>query len=272
MRMRYPSILLCLILVTPPSSVVWIGEGAASEATQIDNQKDFATYSEAVQIAQKILTQLGKGSVPNSDGVAQAVARGFNLLQSFIENNKELAQELGFQIGQDKRVEDIIKDTKKLLDNAFPVFEIHLDDLQNFSPGSDPRHLLLFTNQLLFPIRDNQNVQSSLTIRFTLNKQSKMDDKQPGLTWRPTRWGQKKLISLLTETQREQLATRKPGFLVSIPSLNRDFLGYTDNLGIKLVPLTDDRLLNLKQGKSVPAEKVLETLVEEARSLDDRPR
>ena len=58
--------------------------------------------------------------------------------------------------------------------------------------------------------------------------------------------------------------------LVSIPSLNRNFLGYEDATDIKLVPLRSDRLF--KKGEALSANEVFLRLVPEAMSVDDRPR
>ncbi len=272
MKTRCSSIPQFLALVTLFSLIMCIGEKTGSEASQIENQKNLEIYSRSIQIAQEVLTQLGKGSLLNGDDAALAVGNGFTLLQKLIKDNNELAQELGFQIGHDKKAEDIIEDAKTLLDNAFPIFEIHLTDLLRFSPEADVKHILFFTNQLLFPINaDKQQLpQSSLTIRFIPNKQGKLRQKQSGLSWRPTRWGQKNLITLLAKTQKDREVIQTAGFLVSIPSLNRDFFGYTDNTAIKFVPLFTDYLFT--QGKSLSAEEALGKLSEEAMNVDGSPR
>lgn len=281
MKHGSPSILPTMILVTLPTLVVWTGQATGSQPAEFNNQKDFQMYLESFDIAKKVLDQLDqpgdkKLELKNVAGARTAVDRGFQILLQLLKDKPEQAPELGFPLKQELKIEDLeglIMEAKKALINAFPVFEIHLDALQSYSPGANTEHLLVFTNQLLLPISaETQRARSSLTIRLTLNKQDKVENSYPEITWIPTRWGQKNLIRTLTEEQNVAPATRKPGFLVSIPSLNRNFLGYKENKTVKFVPLADDQLLNLKKGESLLAEKVLEKIAEEARSVDERPR
>jgi len=273
MKTRRSLFQLFLILMTFPSLIIWIGERTLSEAAQSENNgEDSARYNQALQIAEGVLTQLGdifaqldKEPMQNREDAQQAVASGFIIiLPELLKGDEKHAQELGFHTGKDTPIEKIIQGAE-LLDYAFPVFEIHLNDLRTFSPGTgkDVKQLLFYANQLLWPISVDEKVQSSLTIRFTPNEQ-----KKAGRTWRPTRWGRPNLIRQLT-TARE-IANQKRGFLVSVPSLNRNFFGYNDNTIIKFVPLVTDRLF--KKGESLSAEYAYELLSDEAKNVDDSPR
>jgi hypothetical protein len=263
MKIRCPLFPLFLILVTLLGLIIWIGERTISEAAQSENIKDFAQYDPPLRIAEDVLTRLGKGTVQNREGAQRAVDSGLNIiLPKLLEGDEKHAQELGFQTGKDTI--GIIKNSA-----AFPVFEIHLNDLLTFSPGKDVRQFLFYTSQLLLPIGVDNRVQSSLTIRFTLNESGGIEQKRVGRTWRPTRWGQPHLIHQLTTAQ-NQFANQKPGFLVSIPALNRNFLGYEENTVIKLVPLVRDRLF--EKIESLSAEDAFGRLSAEAMSMDDAPR
>lgn len=281
MKPGYSSILRAILLVTLPTLTAWIGQASDGQTAEYNNQKDFNTYSESFEIVKKVFDQLArpddmKLELQNEEDARNAVDRGLQVFLRLLKDKPEQASDLGFTLKQKPKTEDLedtIAEAKQALNNAFPVFEIHLDTLQGYSPATSTERLLLFTNQLLLPISaEKHGAKSSLTIRLTLNKQEKGKNNRPEITWTPTRWGQKNLIRILTAEQDMDPVTRKPGFLVSIPSLNRNFLGYKESKTIKFVPLDDDRLLDLKRGESLLAEKVLEKLATEARRVDERPR
>ena len=205
MKTGYPLILQAIILVTFPILIVWTGQATGSQAAEFSNQKDFKKYSESFDIAKKVLEQLDqpgdkKLGLQNEEDARTAVDRSFQILLRLLKDKPEQAPELGFPLKHEPKVEDledIITEAKKALNNAFPVFEIHLDALQSYSPGANTEHLLLFTNQLLLPISaEKQHAKSSLTIRLILNKQGKVENNYPEVTLIPTRWGQKNLIGL----------------------------------------------------------------------------
>lgn len=267
MRTRCPLVPLFSIVLTLPSLIMLIGERTVSEAAQLRDQKNFTEFYRS---AQDVLTELGIISVLNKVDVEQATDRGLEILQELIAGTDRQAQEfrdLGFETDK-VTIEDI--------PNAFPVFEVRLNDLRTYSPGRNLKTLLFYTNQLLLPLRADKQVQSSLTIRLALNRQDEVNQKRAEITWRPTRWGQPNLIRQLTKVQ-AQLETQNPnfklGFLVSIPSLNRNFLGYKDNVGIKFVPLVTNRHVKdpfFREGESLSAEEAFQRLSEEARSVDDK--
>ena len=267
MKTRCLLFLLLLILITLPSLIsLIVTSEAAGETDQSKNIEDPEEYNRLVQIAEDILTRLHKKPLQNREGVSQAVTKGLTILQELLKTDKKHAQDLGFLIDKGT-IEEILKGAKL---RAYPVFEIHLNDLRAFSPESDVKQLLIYTDQILFSIGVDKEAQTSLTIRFTHNEQDGTEQKRGTITWRPTRWGRPNLIRQITNAQ-DKLATQnpdlKPGFLVSIPSLNKNFLGYKEKTDIKLVPLSNDHLLT--KGESYLAEDVFTWLSAEAKSVDD---
>lgn len=267
MKTRCLLFLPLLFIITLPGLIILVVTSeAAGETDQSKNIKDLEQYNRLLQIAEDVLKQLHKGSLENREGAQRAVARGFDILQKLLKTDERHAKELGFLIDKGT-IEDIIKGAQL---RAYPVFEIHLNDLRAFSPGSDAKQLLLYTDQLLLSIGTKKQAQTSLAIRFTHNEQDGTEQKQGTITWRPTRWGRPNLIHQLTSAQDQPATQNKPGFLVSIPSLNKNFLGYKDKTGIKLVPLAEDHLL--KAGESYLADDVFTWLSAEAKSVDNSPR
>ena len=286
MKARCPLFPLLLILATLPALIILAGgrttSAVAGEAAQSKSTKDLKQYNDSLLIAKgvlprlnDVLTQLSLSKEPLQDmeNAQQAVAKGFSIiLPKLLKGDNKHAEQLGFRTDKDTSIEKILQNAN-LGDYAFPVFEVRRNDLRTFSPGTDAKLLLFYTNQLLWPIEaGDKRVQSSLTIRFISNDQGGTEQKAAGTTWRPTRWGQRNLINQLA-TEQEKLNKQKKefkGFLVTIASLNLNFLGYMDNTAIKFVPLVTDRLF--KKGESLSAEYVFEMLSDEAKRADDSPR
>lgn len=258
-----------LILVALPSLIIGMGVRADSEAGAPNSQLDPERYKESFKIAETVLSRLSqKLNLQGNDDAQAAVDNGLYILWQLLKDDPEQAPTL-FESWLSKTKQNdgevwIIKAASTWLKSAFPVFHIHLDALKNFQPDDNAGDLLVFTNRLLLPIslEDNQ-VQTSITIRLTQNERDKSE-----VTWRPTRWGQKNLTRLLAEAQKHLPQTKQSGFLVSVPALNRNFLGYLDNTAIKLVPLTTDQLF--KQSEPVSVKDALGKLSEEAMNVDGR--
>lgn len=267
MKTRCLFFLLLLTLIALPGLTIFVVTSEAdAETAESKDPKVFDQYNRLVQIAEDVLTRLNKGSLQNREDALRAIPSGLAILKEILKADKRHAQELGFLIDKGT-TEDILKDIimgSKL--HAYPVFEIRLNDLRAFSPGSDVEQLLFYTNQLLLSIGADKGTQTSLTIRFLHNEQDGTEQKPGTITWRPTRWGRPNLIDHLTKAQHN----RPLGFLVSIPSLNKNFLGYKDETVIKLVPLAKDHLLT--EGQSYLAEDVFTWLSVEAKSVDNSPR
>ena len=172
------------------------------------------------------------------------------------------AQDLGFTTGTE---------SASLGKDEFPIYEVSLRDLRSFTADKEVNNLLVDTHQILFPIEVKGVVSSSVTVRSAIKRTDGIEQVDQGELWRPTRWGLSKLIAQLTIAKKDRLnengSELRDFWLVSIPALNRNFLGYKDATGIKLVPLVPDKSL-----EPLPAKQALLDLVPEAKSVDGSPR
>ena len=258
MKTHYQSFLLFLISIALPILAILIGDRTLGETAQYGNAEESTD-----RLDPKNLQDL-----QDEPGAQRAAKEGVQILLQLLKDDQTRAEELGFEA--DISFLRIQESAKPLpLANAFRIYTVRLNDLRAFAPGKNAESLLSDTRQLLVPIEVENQVMSSVTIRFVLDGQGGVEQKGKGASWCPTRWGLPKLIRQLTATQRK-LAPERPGSLVAIPGLNRNFLGYTDNTIIKLVPLTPDHLFS--EGKLYSAQLVFERLSAEARSVHDSPR
>lgn len=264
MKTRYPCLLLFLILIGLPGLAFPIEDRTKTQAAQ-DGQSLLKT--------EELVGRLGPRTLRDKGGAGPAAKEGLQIVlrllagegERITEENVTHARELGFEPDDD----DNIKRAEPLLADAFPIFEVNLNDLRDFAPGKEVKNLFLYTHQLLIPIRVGNTVRSSLTIRFVPDAQGEVEKNGKGASWRLTRWGLPNLIGQLTDAQRK-LTTQKPGFLLSVPALNRNFFGYEENAFIRLVPLAKDHHFTV--GESYLAQDVIKWLSEEAKSVDDSPR
>lgn len=176
------------------------------------------------------------------------------------------AQELGFTTGTEG--------ASLGKDDAFPIYEVSLKDLRSFTADKEVNSVLVDTHQILFPIEVKGVVSSSVTVRSTIKRMERTGQVDQGEFWQPTRWGLPKLIVQLTIAKKDRLNENGSGLsgfrLVSIPALNRNFLGYKDATGIKLVPLAADQLLEARKPWS--AREIFLSLAPEAKRVDGSPR
>lgn len=249
-----PISMLVILLTTVVNLITWMDGRSVAEAAQSKNPANFSPTVQSLEAADEALKDFGLEPVKYMYDAKRAAANGLNILRAIAHKNPGHAEELGLPL------EDIKADDIK---QAYPVFEVRLKDLQTFSYGDNVKQVLTYTNQLLLPVAVSGKVLSSLTIRCNVDKQSR--------TWHPTRWGRKVLIDRLKKAE-AKITPSKPGILISIPSLNRNFLGYAESATIKFMALVDDPVLGLKQGGVLPAEEVLERLSENARHMDGSPR
>lgn len=269
MKTRYWLFLLLLIPVSGPSLAFSMEDRTTSEG---------APNCQALY--KQLVDQLGSSPQRNNMESVQVTSlkNGLEIIAQLLdtkgipkENMEEIekhAEQLGFKpndrINID-RAEEFIK-------NAFPIFEVNLKDIRDLASGKKDANSLLFDScQRLIPIQVGEEVKSSVTIRLIPGTQGESGQKE--VSWRPTRWGLYKLTRQLTEAQKH-LKEKTPGLqdfrLVSIPSLNRNFLGYKDDTEIKLVPLFPDRLF--KADAPLSADEVFLGLAQEAKSTGARPR
>ena len=245
--------LLSAILLIPlmlPSPAFPIQDTTHDKKTQKTNKNDPPSFQQTPQ---------------------NAATRGLQILEKRLaaigidELDREKlqhAQELGFKNGTAGA---------SLGKDVFPIYEVGLRDLRSFTADKEVNNLIVDTHQILFPIEVEGVVSSSVTVRSAIKQADGIEQVDQAELWRPTRWGLSKLIERLTSAKKDRLnenGSKLSGFrLVSIPALNRNFLGYEDATGIKLVPLVPDKSL-----KPLPAKQALLDLVPEAKSVDGSPR
>jgi hypothetical protein len=213
----------------------------------------------------------------DSEASASIAAKSLkNILPRLVRNNT-IATELGFddmnELGQSQNNASIFEQLPNGIHLPYLVFEIYLPNLQNLGiqPPGFGEDLLKPTGQLLVPISVHNKIKSSLSLRlFAVNLLNGQQKKK----FEVRRWGSKTLIEALTEAR-----VRHQGgmgtFLVQIPALNRDYLGYLDSTparGLHLITLFEDQ--HFDAGKDLPAQKILKALVDEAKTVtvDDGPR
>nr|WP_281721999.1 hypothetical protein [Nitrosomonas nitrosa] len=267
MKPRYSFLMALLIIMGFTNPAFPIEEATHGKAIQADQY---------LRTVQELIERLDPRSQPNTlrntVDILKAANTGLNetvlpLLEAKAEPpTGELthAKELGFNTGLKGAT---VRET------PFPILEVELNDLRDFAPSKESTIPLVFTNQLLFPVEVNNQVKSSITLRYTPNIPGKTEQKENKVGWQLARWGQRNLIQLLTKEE-ARLVSQKPTaqsrFLLKIPALNRVFLGYDDKGVIRLIPLVNDHIFTI--GESYSAHDVFKWLSAEAKNMDDSPR
>ena len=260
MKIRCRSFLLCLISIALISLALLIGDRTIGETGEI-------TLHGKVEEPVRLLDLTSLQDLEDTEGAQHAAKEGVQILLQLLKDDPSRAEELGFTDTSFLKVEDSAE--LLIFAHTFRLYTVSLNDLHAYVPNTHEENLLSDTQQLLISIEVNKQVMSSMTIRFVRDGQGGVEQKGRGASWRPTQWGSPNLIQQLAAKLRK-LAPQRPGFLVSIPSLNRKFLGYKDDTVIKLVPLATDYLFT--EGKPYPAQIIFERLSEEAKRADDSPR
>lgn len=270
--MHYLSFLVFLVITGFSTLAFSFENRVESKPDSVPAQYD----NQFLDMVEELIVRLGQKThqniLKNSESVLTAATVADTGLEQLVKPllNQDLspsdlgvgphARELGFDTGT--------KDAA-VRKTPFPMFEVGLNDLRSFAQGKEANRLLSYTHQLLFPVEVATQVKSSVTVRFVLHTPGKAKHKEKINGWRLTRWGLPNLIHRLT-TEYDRLKPQKPGFLVSIPSLNRYFLGYEENTIVKLVPLF--KYDHLTVGESYPAQDVFGWLSREAQRVDGSPR
>ncbi len=261
MNTPYFSFLIFLFVMVLPNSAYPTGY-------LIENRNDHS-----LRVEGGLVSQLGAESLRSAQSAA---VEGLKIMVSQLMKaegtiDEEHTKELGLET---KDLFQLTNNTNEdQLTNVFRIFHVSLRDLRDFVPSKTAQNLLVDTHQLLFPIKINGKDKLSVTVRSVLHRENRPEHQAQMKEWRPTRWGLPNLTSQLTAEQKhinDKIPNSKNFRLVSIPSLNRNFLGYEDDTGIKLVPLVSDGLF--KEGTPLSANEVFLRLVPEAKGVDDSPR
>jgi len=150
------------------------------------------------------------------------------------------------------------------LDTPLGDFMVRLDELGQYRNGNDPTALLHPTGQLTYPVRVDEKVQSSITMR-------KEDS-----TWRAVSYGSPKPVAALQSTRdvvgkREQ-REHQDFFQVRIPAFNMHFIGHMAAGKLMLTPVRDMESYGLKKGGTQAAALLFVKLQPEAAQDNGMPR
>ena len=155
-------------------------------------------------------------------------------------------QALGFQ------TPDEVKNAQ--LGQPLTVLRVPLDQLQSFSPDRNPEELLVDESRVIYPITVNEQVRSSIAVEGT--------DQQ----WRATDFGNPKLITALTQFQRES-----SDFIVQIPAFSLYFIARRSDNVLLLTPIVDDARFGFKTGETLTATAALEAILPFAKDYNGLP-
>lgn len=142
------------------------------------------------------------------------------------------------------------------------VFYVHLDQLKEYQPGSDPEKLLTDVGQMVYPVAVKDQVRSSVVV-------AKSDD-----VWKAARSGGPNVIQAISRARSTVASSEKPPastFVVQVPALNFYFVGYRADGKLMLTPILDDPQYNFKAGVPLPAEDVFRALTAAATNYNGLP-
>ncbi|GAG68241.1 unnamed protein product, partial [marine sediment metagenome] len=95
---------------------------------------------------------------------------------------------------------------------------VRLDKLQKYEPQSDPNKILDTVYQVIYPVKVEKNVRSSIVVE-------KMKEQ-----WEATSFGGPNLIKMLTKVRKDNSdSTKLPissYFVVQVPALNLNFIAH----------------------------------------------
>jgi hypothetical protein len=139
-------------------------------------------------------------------------------------------------------------------------FSVWLGDLRKFEPSMDPQQLLSGSDTLVFPVLVNARERASIVLQRAHD------------AWEAVSFGAPGFTRLAWETRAKALKDGLgPTFIVRVPALNLYFLGSRSQSELFLVPLSDDRRLELQKGRALPARRVFLSLVPLAREHKGLP-
>ena len=296
MNTHHPSLLFFMILMALPSLVLLTGN-KANGATVQDEPLPNTTHDQSPSQDNPRSSPAQDKPLPNTPRdyplalghqslfVPESLREIFagRVRIEVIPHVKKMAVQLMIRQGerglkhiQDLGFEDLQSDTDiNSLDidvaNPIKIYEVSLKNLQAFVPGTNPESLLQDTGQLLFPMTVKKQVRSSMTFRCVRDRKTAVELMEDQECWRPTSVGRPNLIRLVAEKQLT-LDVKDEDFLVSIPALNRTFLGYEEkkNAIIWLIPLVKDHHFTKEEPHR--AQDVFTWLSDEANHMDDSPR
>lgn len=153
---------------------------------------------------------------------------------------------------------------KSQLDTPLSGFMVRLDALRAYQEGDDPMKLLQSTGQIIYPLRVEGSVRSSVTL------------KKQGSEWRAVSFGSplraKSLNGARAAVVKRDRRQAAEFFEVTIPALNLNFVGHVADGKLMLTSVADVDMYDLKSTGTQPAKKVFLRLKPEAERHDGLPR
>lgn len=143
------------------------------------------------------------------------------------------------------------------------IFMVELASLKKYRPGDEPDALVRPLDQVLYPVLVGDQTRSSMVI-------SRIDE-----VWQPTEIGAASVIKVLDQLRKRSSDSTKLSlesyFVVRIPALNLEFLGYRIDNTMMLTPLIDEPAYGFARGRPLPAARVFEALLPDAERHDGLP-
>jgi len=150
------------------------------------------------------------------------------------------------------------------LGKPYQVYIVRLDRLRKYDSENDSIKMLSGGNLVVYPILVDNAVRSSITL-------SKVDD-----SWQAVSFGRIGSLTTLSITRTQNAEKDKmldtAYFIVQVPALNYEFIGYSLDDRLFLTPIEDDLRYDMKAGTSMQAGDIFNSLVPEARRHKGQPR
>jgi hypothetical protein len=181
---------------------------------------------------------------PTAPDAQSAAEQGLETYRQIVTPENYLA--LGFQSPEE------VKDAQ--LGQPLSVLRVPLDQLKVFSPDRDPEELLVDESRVIYPVTVKEEVRSSIAVEGRNER------------WTATDFGNPKLITALTQFQRES-----SDFIVQVPAFSLFFIAQRSENGMVLTPIMDDARFGFSAGKSLTATEVFETISPFAREYNGLP-
>jgi len=165
-----------------------------------------------------------------------------------LEQFKNLVTETNYKDFGFETAEEIHNAT---LGEPIREFMVGLDELKGYRSEDDPKILLKGGDEYTYPVTAANHVRASLTVG------------KKGDRWKLVSFGSPHTSKLIAKTLERRCTERLPRssyFIVKVPALYYFFLGYRQGDRLLIIPLSDDRKLDFKTGRTIPSERAFALL------------
>ena len=187
-------------------------------------------------------------AVTMSQGAAPAA---LTVLRKLV--NRENHRRMGFESLSDVR--------SATLGDPLVIFYVRLDSLRKYQSGGDAFGLLTAGDEILYPVLVRGETRSSITL-----------GRNPG-GWKGLSYGGSNAARLTWRMVNDRRKRAAPAaeryFLVGVPALDVQFIGFEETGELRLIPLLDDPQNRWQAGVLVPADYVFAELALDARAHED---